>query len=105
LSAGTSALSGEMPHGTSTGVVQLTDLQHILSGLGQAPGSVSFITLSCLKNIKSLYTHSMWHLYSFTSVSIFTVFCIPTCFRPYCFERNKALLSRSAELARAKWTY
>jgi hypothetical protein len=44
----------------------------------------------------------MWHLYSFISVSIFTVFCIPTRFRPYCFERNKALLSRSAELARAK---
>jgi hypothetical protein len=105
LSAGTAALSGEMSHGTSTGVVQLTDLQRILSGLGQAPGSVSFITLCCLKNIKSLYTHSMWHLYSFISVSIFTVFCIPTCFRPYCFERNKALLSRSAELARAKWTY
>jgi hypothetical protein len=105
LSAGTAALSGEMSHGTSTGVVQLTDLQRILSGLGQAPGSVSFITLCCLKNIKSLYTHSMWHLYSFISVSIFTVFCIPTYFRPYCFERNKALLSRSAELARAKWTY
>ncbi|KAH8962121.1 hypothetical protein BDL97_05G086300 [Sphagnum fallax] len=37
LSAGTAALSGEMSHGTSTGVVQLTDLQRILSGLGQAP--------------------------------------------------------------------
>ncbi len=57
LSAGTAALSGETSHGTSTGVVQLTDLQRILSGLGQAPGSVSFITLGCLKNINH-YTHT-----------------------------------------------
>ncbi|CAM6076883.1 unnamed protein product [Sphagnum tenellum] len=45
LSAGTAALSGEMSHGTSTGVVQLTDLQRILSGLGQAPGSPGFSEL------------------------------------------------------------
>ncbi|KAH9553888.1 hypothetical protein CY35_08G036400 [Sphagnum magellanicum] len=40
LNEGATASSDDIPHGSSSGVVQLADLQRILSGLGQTPGDI-----------------------------------------------------------------
>jgi hypothetical protein len=44
LNEGATASSDDIPHGSSSGVVQLEDLQRILTGLGQTPGIVPLIT-------------------------------------------------------------
>ncbi len=44
MNEGATASSDDIPHGSSSGVVQLADLQRILSGLGQTPGIVPLIT-------------------------------------------------------------
>jgi 26S proteasome regulatory subunit N13 len=40
LNEGATASSDDIPHGSSSGVVQLADLQRILTGLGQTPGDI-----------------------------------------------------------------
>jgi hypothetical protein len=86
LNEGATAPSDDIPHGSSSGVVQLADLQRILTGLGQTPGIVPLITEIFLYHCMLLEEYqtkvvvtlssmnSFWQLYSlFLAVQIETV--------------------------------